>query len=414
MSSASVIVITRFTTNLCLHPCRFYSTNKWPAIYLTNSSTKAELFLMGVDHVTSKSAEIVRNVELSEGRAEQLMAGQEPEIVGLWNILAMKGSLGQRLITHVLHNMNADLACTGLKPVEETRAAMKKGKDVGAKIAFTDEDFEVIVQRAAEQFSLIELYRYWKDRKELSAQYPNFFGALTFKDINHCAEAMLKLEALNEVQAILHDRNEHMVKNLREMKAQSNLDLFDRVVTEQSFIVTSCLLYIDGVFLAWLSRPIAMWRVGAGKFQSVALFNARFTTNLCLHPCLFYSTNKWPAIYLTNSSTKAELFLMGVDHVTSKSAEIVRNVELSEGRAEQLMAGQEPEIVGLWNILAMKGSLGQRLITHVLHNMNADLACTGLKPVEETRAAMKKGKDVGAKIAFTDEDFENGSNGPLY
>ncbi|MCO5584144.1 hypothetical protein L7F22_038067 [Adiantum nelumboides] len=220
----------RFTTNLCLHPRRFYSTNKRPAIYLTNSSTKAELFLMGVDHVTSKSAEIVQNVELSEGRAEQLMAGQEPENVGLWNILAMKGSLGQRLITHVLHNMNADLACTGLKPGEETRAAMKQGKDVGAKIAFIDEDFEIIVQRAAEHFSLIELYRYWKDRKELSAQYPNFFRALRFTDINHCAEAMLKPEALNEVreigerffpglvQAILHERNEHMVKNLREMK----------------------------------------------------------------------------------------------------------------------------------------------------------------------------------------------------
>lgn len=232
----------RNTTTILLNACRFFSTNKRPALYLYNSSTRAELFLMGVDHVTPRSAEIVRNLikdvkpnvvalELCEGRAERLMIGhKEPQKLRLRDFLAIEGSLGQKLITYVIRNMRADLACTGLKPGDETRVAMQQGKDVGAKIAFIDEDFDVIVQRAAVNFSLKELYRYWGFRKELAGQYPNFFGALRYRDINHRAEAMLKPEALKEtidigerffpglVQAILHERNEHMVKSLREMK----------------------------------------------------------------------------------------------------------------------------------------------------------------------------------------------------
>ncbi|KAI5072593.1 hypothetical protein GOP47_0012699 [Adiantum capillus-veneris] len=232
----------RNITDAFLNPCRYYSINIRPALYLYNSSTRAELFLMGVDHVTLKSAEIVQNlikdvkphvvaVELCEGRAKRLMAGQEkPEKLRLRDFLAIKGSFGQKLITSVIRNMHVDLACTGLKPGEETRLAIQQGKDVGAKIAFIDEDFEVIIQRAADNFSLKELYRYWKDHKELNGMYPNFFGALRYKDVTHCAEAMLKPEALKEaieigerffpglVLTIVHERNEHMVKKLREMK----------------------------------------------------------------------------------------------------------------------------------------------------------------------------------------------------
>ncbi|KAH7438242.1 hypothetical protein KP509_04G007000 [Ceratopteris richardii] len=223
-------------------PCCFFSTVKRPALYLYNSSTRSELFLMGIDHVTTRSAEIVQNlikdvrpntvaVELCEERAQRLITGEkEPAKRSLWDLLAIQGSLGQKFITHVIRNMHADLACTALKPGKELKVAIEQGKRVGAKIAYIDESFDVIVQRAAEDFTLKGLYRYWVKNRELASQYPNFFGALRYKDINHRAEAMLRPEALKEtleigerffpdlVRAVVHERNEHMVKKLREMK----------------------------------------------------------------------------------------------------------------------------------------------------------------------------------------------------
>eukprot|EP00250_Pteridium_aquilinum_P000803 c10971_g1_i1 orf=596-1450(-) len=235
-------ISVRNLTKLFSPSCCFYSTGKRPALYLYNSSTRAELFLIGIDHVTPRSAELVKNlirdvrpnvvaVELCEERAKTLMAVQEePKKLRFRDLLAIKGSLNQKLITFVIENMYADLACTGLKPGEELRVAMERAKAIGANISYIDQSIDVIIERAAQDFYLKEVWRYWLKRKEIVNQYPNFFRALRYKDISHCAEAMLKPEALQEaveigekffpglVRAILHERNEYMVKNLREMK----------------------------------------------------------------------------------------------------------------------------------------------------------------------------------------------------
>lgn len=241
LRSVRSINIRNLTNSFCPFHC-LYSTVKRPALYLYNSSTRAELFLIGIDHVTPRSAELVKNlitdvkpsvvaVELCEERAKSLLDGEEEhKKLSLMDFLAIKGSLSQKLITFVIQNMYADLACTGLKPGEELRVAMERGKAIGANISYIDQNIDVIIERAGQGFLLTELWRYWLKQKEVVSQYPNFFTALRYKDINHCAEAMLQPEALQEavqigerffpglVKAILHERNAYMVKNLREMK----------------------------------------------------------------------------------------------------------------------------------------------------------------------------------------------------
>lgn len=233
---------TRNLTNSNSQFYCLYSTVKRPALYLYNSSTRAELFLIGVDHVTTRSAELVKNlindvkpsviaVELCEERAKNLLADYgERKKLSLRDFLAIKGTLSQKFITFVIQNMYADLACTGLKPGEEIRVAIERGKAIGANISYIDKNIDDIIERAAQGFVLVDVWRYWWKQKEIVSQYPNFFRALQYTDIEHCAEAMLKPEVLQEavdigerffpglVEAILHERNEHMVKNLREMK----------------------------------------------------------------------------------------------------------------------------------------------------------------------------------------------------
>lgn len=220
---------------------RFLSTER-PAVYLRNSRNRAELFLVGIDHVSPKSAQFVQTfikdvrpnvvaVELCESRSKKLLSGEVlHKKYRFWEIFQIQGDLRQKFLTYFLRNMYAELAEMGLKPGEELRVAIEEGRALGASVSCIDQDLSVTLERAGCTISLKAVWDYLANQRTIARKYPNFCRALSHSEIPQCAEALMSRVALAEaiamgetyfpglVRTFLHERNEFMVKRLRELE----------------------------------------------------------------------------------------------------------------------------------------------------------------------------------------------------
>eukprot|EP00250_Pteridium_aquilinum_P004629 c14840_g1_i1 orf=271-1143(+) len=242
LESLSLHFQREFARLLC-PPCRSYCNAKRPIVQLHNSVTKANLFLVGIDHASPKSAEFVRHiirdlmpnvvaVELCRKRGKAVLSGEERKSMTWKDIFAIKGSLTQKLLTFIITSLYDELAATGLKPGEELRVAILEGLAIGASISYIDQNMNVTLRRAAQEFSLMELIRFFLRRRGISRQYPLLSEALSTGDALQCAEAMMDPKARAEaievaekyfpglVEAMLHERNKYMVKNLRKLQGR--------------------------------------------------------------------------------------------------------------------------------------------------------------------------------------------------
>ncbi|KAI5063681.1 hypothetical protein GOP47_0022228 [Adiantum capillus-veneris] len=230
--------------------CQYVSTSEQPVTYLMNSATKAKIYLVGVNHISARSAEHVRHVirhhrpnvvavELCKERAVSLLLARKMKERSRRNFMSMKGSIKENLLKYSLEYFYSYIGneTDGPLPGEELRVALEEGHAIGARFLFMDEDFKVTIRKMSKEFSLWEFLMFFlRNRKTHNQTYPNLHGAFLridqdniskFRDQTDC---LLEPQVIEEAiamgdayfpgltRALLHERNEHMVKGLRNME----------------------------------------------------------------------------------------------------------------------------------------------------------------------------------------------------
>lgn len=213
-----------------------------PAAHLRNSQNQAELFLVGVSHVSPASASMVQKlirdvqpdvvaVELCEARSKSwILTNSKSEKYKFWEIFGIPGGLRQKLITFTVTNMYATLQSKGIKPGEELRHAVEEGRAVGAKVAFVDRDVNVTLQRAGQHLSLKDILAFLRQQKQIEiehhklltalrhAYHGNFDGPFVLQDVVADALELAEKYFPQLLKTLVDERNEYMVNELRKIE----------------------------------------------------------------------------------------------------------------------------------------------------------------------------------------------------
>ncbi|MCO5612837.1 hypothetical protein L7F22_067108 [Adiantum nelumboides] len=219
--------------------------------YLRNSVTKARIYLVAVSHISARSVEHVRHV----------IRHYKPDVVAVIYLLCLSlyirdGVLECDCMDHatssILSSARNELLLSfhffiqyiytfianeteGSLPGEELRVAMLEGHASGARILCIDRDFNVTISKLSKEFSLWECLKFYlRNQKTLEQHYPNLHGALMkLEQVSSSREefefffkpGVIKEELAmgNEyfpglMRALVHERNEYMVKRLRNLE----------------------------------------------------------------------------------------------------------------------------------------------------------------------------------------------------
>ncbi|KAH9319173.1 hypothetical protein KI387_020942, partial [Taxus chinensis] len=154
--------------------------------YLQNSVNGAEVYLVGTNHISEKSAQLVKQVvgfvnpniiavELCIRRAESLQQPQSkhPSILKLFsNSWEVPGSPHMKLVHFSLHFLYHNLRVIGFEPGKEFKIALEECKRLEAQLLLIDEDIDVTTRNLGDALSFISLLRIIKKKmglKELAA-----------------------------------------------------------------------------------------------------------------------------------------------------------------------------------------------------------------------------------------------------
>lgn len=238
-----------------------FSTTGRPLAYLCNSATNAEICLVGTDHVTSKSVEHVRQairhykpnvvaVEICKERADALLSGQQPKVLGWRDFFSMKGSFKERLLNCFTNSIYAKVVNEdgGTSAGAELQAAIEEGHALGANVLYMDKDIRVTTLNTSKELSLWKLLRFFLKREKMFEEcYPKLneailkledafdkhaSGALSVRELREQFEVFFEPGVLEDalkagedhfpevMKVFLHERNDHMVTYLRRLEGK--------------------------------------------------------------------------------------------------------------------------------------------------------------------------------------------------
>lgn len=244
LESTCSYVLREFGKSLCF-PCRSYSNSERPVLRLHNSVTRAELSLVGIDHVSPKSAEFVQHVirestpnvvavELCKQRGTDFLSPKEWKSMTWSDFWAREGGLGEKITEFILNEVYVRLAGKGFKPGDELRVAILEGSALGAKVVYMDQDMDVTLKRVSEEFSLWKFIQVILQRREIAREFPHMYrlcidwkwDQLQFYESTMHPEVHEDIIKFGEkyfpglVKSLVEERNEFMVKKLRRMRGK--------------------------------------------------------------------------------------------------------------------------------------------------------------------------------------------------
>lgn len=212
--------------------------------YLRNSHNGAEVFLLGTCHASADSANSVKEMirvikpsavalELCEGRARHLRSEGQVKVLSPTDFLKLPGSLGQKAFSHSIRSLQELLKLFGINYAEEFRVALEEGDKIGANLHYIDRNIDVTLQEVKKNLSFLEITNFIMGLPQHSSQYPALFeSASEIAKMRSIEDLMRNKKILGEIfqlledhfpgamKAMLHDRNEVMVKQLRVMEGK--------------------------------------------------------------------------------------------------------------------------------------------------------------------------------------------------
>lgn len=215
--------------------------------FLRNLDNGAEIFLVGTAHVSSASAEEVRDVikqvkpgtvmvELCAGRAEQMLRGNDQQQFNFLKSLMSKLGGGSQSFAEMiagagLQAMYRSLKYAGLDPGAEFKVAMQEAKAMNARLVYGDQDVNKTMSRISQHLGLQNLMRMLgaaigggstlksavKDLDNEKLSLTDRVEAMkTRRSVTEMMEAMRQLNP-GLVRALIDERDQVMVDNLAKL-----------------------------------------------------------------------------------------------------------------------------------------------------------------------------------------------------
>lgn len=199
---------------------------------------------MGTCHASADSANAVKEMiravkpsavalELCQGRARHLRSEGHVQILSPADFLKLPGSFGQRAFTHSIKSLQDLLRLFGINYGEEFRVAWEEGEKIRTKFHYIDQDIDVTVREVKKNLSLLEITNFVMGLPQHAKNYPALFENASQIDSMKSIEALMSNQRVLQqtfqlledhfpgaMKAILHDRNELMTQQLREMEGR--------------------------------------------------------------------------------------------------------------------------------------------------------------------------------------------------
>lgn len=149
------------------------------------------------------------------------------------DFLKLPGSLGQKAFSHSVRSLQELLKLFGINYGEEFRVALEEADKIGADLHYIDENIDVTLQNVKRNLSILEITSFFMGLPQHSSRYPALFEIAmqidkdkNIEDLMRNKQVMQQISQLlgdhfpGAMKAILHDRNDLMIKRLREMKGK--------------------------------------------------------------------------------------------------------------------------------------------------------------------------------------------------
>lgn len=223
--------------------------------YLRNSHNGAEVYLIGTCHASAESANAVKEMiraikpstvalELCEGRACSLLWGKQAETFSPKDFLNFPGSFGQKISS--FKPLQEFLKFFGINYGEEFKVAMEESCKIGAELLYIDREMDVTLREVNKNLSVLEITKFVVNLPQHASRFPEIFEGGSISSIDDFMRdkklvqqvfQFLEEQFPGAMKAILHDRNEYMVKQLKEKKGK--------------IVAVVGLAHVDGVEKLW-------------------------------------------------------------------------------------------------------------------------------------------------------------------
>lgn len=206
--------------------------------HLLNSHNGAEVYLIGTCHASSASANAVKEMiraikpstvalELCEGRARSLLSGNQAKTFSPKDFLNLPESFGQKI--SAFKPLQELLKIFGINYGEEFKVAMEESGKIGAELLYIDREMDVTFREVNKSLSFLEITKFVVNLPHHASRFPNFFESRSIcsiedfmrdKKLEQQVFQFLEEQFPGAMKAILHDRNEYMIKQLKEKKGK--------------------------------------------------------------------------------------------------------------------------------------------------------------------------------------------------